>query len=260
MKPYFLSALLLLAAIPAFAQETPEAPEAPAGQPAYNAQQQAFLNLPKEDRDKYISHMMEARRFLGEKRVFEALDEISKGRTIFADDADAYVLYGSCQVELRAFDKAMEAFKKADELAPNAPGVRFNISEVYFVSKEWAKADAIYEELLKDGAAKGNLLGKQLLRLVEFKSLLCKIKLGKMEEAEVLSKKYDFLDDSPYYYYANAALAYSREDTLKAEEWLARARKVYRAPGLLETWQDTLIEFGYIEAFYGGDVAPVGEK
>jgi tetratricopeptide (TPR) repeat protein len=257
MKPYFLSALLLLAAIPASAQETPEAP---AGQPAYNAQQQAFLNLPKEEREKYISHMMEARRFLGEKRIFEALDEIAKGRAIFADDADAYVLYGSCQVELRAFDKAMAAFQKADELAPNAPGVRFNISEIYFVSKEWDKADAIYEDLLKDGAAKGNLLGKQLLRLVEFKSLLCKIKLGKLEEAEVLSKKYDFLDDSPYYYYANAAMAYSKEETLKAEEWLARARRVYRAPGLLETWQDTLIEFGYIEAFYGGDVTPTDGK
>jgi tetratricopeptide (TPR) repeat protein len=257
MKPYFLSALLLLAALPTSAQETPEAP---AGQPAYNAQQRAFLNLPKEDRDKYITHMMEARRFLGEKRIFEALEEIAKGQTIFADDADAYVLYGSCQVELRAFGKAMDAFAKADELVPNAPGIRFNISEVYFVSKEWAKADAIYEELLKDGAAKGNILGKQLLRLVEFKSLLCKIKLEKLEEAEVLSKKYDFLDDSPYYFYANAAMAYSKKDTLKAEEWLARARKVYRAPGLLETWQDTLIEFGYIEAFYGGDATPAAEN
>jgi hypothetical protein len=58
-------------------------------------------------------------------------------------------------------------------------------------------------------------------------------------------------DDSPFYYYAQAALAYESKNTLKAEEWLAIASRVFRNPAALASWQDTLIEFGYIKSFYG---------
>jgi hypothetical protein len=88
-------------------------------------------------------------------------------------------------------------------------------------------------------------------RLVEFKILLCKKKLGKNDEVIVLSEKYDFLDDSPFYYYAQAALAYDKKDLVKAEEWLARANRIFQDPNILAPWQDTLVEYGYIKSFYG---------
>ncbi len=93
-------------------------------------------------------------------------------------------------------------------------------------------------------------------RLVEFKILLCKKKLGKKEEVTILAEKYDFLDDSPFYYYAKAALAYDAKDLVKAEEWLAMAGRIFQDPNVLAPWQDTLIEYGYIKSFYGSDESP----
>ena len=88
---------------------------------------------------------------------------------------------------------------------------------------------------------------------MEFKILLCKNKLGKKEEVTILAEKYDFLDDSPFYYYAKAALAYDAKDLVKAEEWLATAGRIFQDPNVLAPWQDTLIEYGYIKSFYGSD-------
>jgi hypothetical protein len=92
-----------------------------------------------------------------------------------------------------------------------------------------------------------------LSRLVEFKILLCKKKLGLKDEVTILAEKYDFLDDSPFYYYAKAALAYDNNDLIKAEEWLAIAGRIFQDPNTLAPWQDTIIEYGYIKSFYGDD-------
>ena len=89
---------------------------------------------------------------------------------------------------------------------------------------------------------------------------MCKKKLGMNAEAATLAEKYDFSDDSPYYYYAKAALAYDGKDLIKAEEWLAIAGRVFQDPNALAPWQDTLVEYGYIKSFYGDDVGDdVGE-
>jgi hypothetical protein len=90
---------------------------------------------------------------------------------------------------------------------------------------------------------------------VEFKLLLAKIKLGKIDEARQLADKYDYLDDNPYYYYAQAAIAYHDDKLAEAERWLGSARRVFRNPNALAPWQDTLIEFGYIKSFYGTDLS-----
>jgi hypothetical protein len=90
--------------------------------------------------------------------------------------------------------------------------------------------------------------------LIEFKLLLAKIKLNKTEEVETLSKKYDFHDDSPFLYCAEAAMAYDREDREKAEEWLRICRRVFRKPELRVRWQGALNAYGYIPSVYGGDL------
>ena len=88
---------------------------------------------------------------------------------------------------------------------------------------------------------------------MEFKILLCKKKLGLDDDVLILADKYDYLDDSPYYYYCKAALAYEEENLIEAEQWLARAKRIFRDPNVLAPWQDTLVEYGYIKSFYGED-------
>lgn len=152
---------------------------------------------------------------------------------------------------MRDFDKALADFKGAAALSKENPSIDFNIGEVYFVTKEWQKALDKFDKVLKLLPPTNIALG----RLVEFEILLCKKKLGKKDEVIVLSEKYDFFDDSPFYYYAKVALAYDDKNPVKAEEWLAMASRIFRNPNVIAPWQDTLVEFGYIKSFYGEDAA-----
>ncbi len=240
----FLALLLALAPVSAQEAKPDEEP-----QRKVSPAEEQFRNLPQERRQEFGKHLQRASELFRQKRIFETLDELAKAEAIFPDSPDLLNLKGSCYVELRSFDKALEAFNRALEIAPDSQSIEFNIAEVHFVTKDWEKAHELFEKLSAEIPDDNLALG----RLVEFKLLLCKKKLGRAEEAAALADKYDFFDDSPFHYYAKAALAYDDGELVKAEEWLARASRVFQNPAILAPWQDTLVEFGYIKSFYGQD-------
>ena len=211
--------------------------------------QKEFLNLPEEESKEFTKNFGEAAQFFQQKRIFECLNALDEAEKIFPNSAELLNLRGSCYVEIRAFEKASAAFEKAIAINPKNSSIRFNIAEVLFVTKQWKKSHDIFLEISKD-IPKSNM---SLSRLVEFKVLLCKKKMGEDDEVVILAEKYDYQDDSPYYYYAQAALAYEDDKLLEAEEWLARANRIFRNPNIIAPWQDTLVEYGYIKSFYGDD-------
>jgi Tfp pilus assembly protein PilF len=247
----FLPLLLLLLLNSLHAQD-PKAPEEEKVTGLLPSQQE-FLNLPDEQRKEFAQNFGDASRFFQQKRIFECLDAITKAEKVFPDSAELLNLRGSCYVEMRSFDKASAAFEQAIKISPKNSSIRFNIAEVLFVTKQWKESHDLFQEILKE-IPEANMA---LSRLVEFKILLCKKKLGQAEEVLILAEKYDYQDDSPYYYYAQAALAYEDEKLLEAEEWLARANRIFRDPNIIAPWQDTLVEYGYIKSFYGDDAAGV---
>lgn len=238
--------LLLILLSPLHAQET-SSPDENVKQ--LLPSQKEFLNLPEEERKEFVKNFGEAARFFQQKRILECLDTLDEAEKIFPNSAELLNLRGSCYVEIRAFNKASAAFEKAIAINPKNSSIRFNIAEVLFVTKQWKKSHDIFLEIAKD-IPKSNM---SLSRLIEFKVLLCKKKMGEDDEVVILAEKYDYQDDSPYYYYAQAALAYEDDKLLEAEEWLARARRIFRNPNTIAPWQDTLVEYGYIKSFYGGD-------
>ena len=213
--------------------------------------QQAFLNLPEEWRKEFVKHLGEATRLFQQKRIFETLDELEKTIKVFADSPEIYNLRGSCFVEMRDFEKALADFEKARSFTKDNGSIDFNIAEVYFVTKQWQKSLDLFTKIIKALPPANLALG----RLVEFKMLLCMKKLGMDAEAAALADKYDFLDDSPFHYFAQAALAYDKKDLIKAEEWLAIAGRIFQDPNVIAPWQDTLVEYGYIKSFYGDETA-----
>jgi tetratricopeptide (TPR) repeat protein len=248
MKATALFSLLLLINPLSAQVQAPAAGPKPAAD-ALLPNQQAFLNLPEEKRKDFIKHFSEANRVFQQKRIFETLDELEKASAIFKDSPEIHNLRGSCFVEMRSFDKALAEFDKAAALSKNNPSIEFNIGEVYFVTKQWQKALDVFEKVMKALPPQNIALG----RLVEFKKLLCLKKLDRKDEVTILAEKYDFLDDSPFHYYAKAALAYDNNDLVKAEEWLATASRIFQDPNVLAPWQDTLVEYGYIKSFYGDE-------
>jgi hypothetical protein len=55
-----------------------------------------------------------------------------------------------------------------------------------------------------------------------------------------------------------AVLAFDNKDPDSAENWMARANRIFNNPQILSPWQDTMIEFGYIKGFFGGEIKAGG--
>ena len=210
--------------------------------------------LSKEDSIAYSNAFRRANSLFQQKRIFESLEALEEVDEIYAKNPASLTLRGACYVEFRAFDKARLVFAKSLKISPGNFNVRFNVAEIEFVTKNYAKALEILEPLVLE--AKKNKATETMTPLIKFKIALCKIKTEDLAGAEAIVAEADFLDDSPLFYFGKAALHYAKDDGVGAEKWLARATRIFRSPngGLLAPWQDTLIEFGYIKSFYGGDL------
>lgn len=246
-----LSSMFFLAAATMTRAETAE-PDAGQQSPS----QQAFLNLAEEEREKFAELVNETMRFFQQKRIFESLEKIHEAKKIFGESPELMNLEGSCYVEIRNFGRALDLYLRAEELAPDNPSIKFNIAEVLFVTKKWQESHDRFQALLPKVPPENIAL----TRLIEFKIMLTMLRLDRQDEAFILANKYDFLDDSPFHYYAQAALAFEAGDTLKAEEWMSISSRIFANPQVLAPWQDTLVEFGHIKGFFGDDAeADTGE-
>lgn len=211
-----------------------------------------FTNLPEQKRIDYNKYFQEANRLYQQHRIFETLAQIHEARKIFDKNAALFNLMGQCYVEFRDFPRAKEFYQKAADLAPESAPILFNLGELEFVTHKWQSCldqmTHVLTILPKDEIA--------LRRLVELRILLSNIALGNHAEAEALANKYDpLMDDTPFYYYAQACLAYRDKDEDKAQSFLLMALRVFRNPAILAHWDDSLIEFGYIKSFFGGTPA-----
>jgi tetratricopeptide (TPR) repeat protein len=210
---------------------------------------QNFMNLPKEQREEYSKKLVKAQNLFSQKRIFDALEKVDELDKIFPNHPAALNIKGACYVEIRAFKKANAIFEEILKVSPGNTNVQFNLAEVDFVTKNWQSAHARFTKLIPLLPSNN----KAMIRLCEFKLMLCQLKTDRVKEAIALKDKYDTWDDSPFYYYSRAAILYNEEDKEGADKMLSNARFVWRKNDALSAWQDTLIEFGYIRSFYGGD-------
>ena len=210
---------------------------------------QSFLNLPEKQRQEYSQILVKVQNLFNQKRIFDALEMIDALDKIFPNHPAALNIKGACYVEIRAFEKANAIFNQVLKISPNNTNVQFNLAEVDFVTKSWPSAHSRFTKLIPLLPAQN----KAMIRLCEFKLLLCQLKTDRVKEAIALKDKYDVWDDSPFFYYSRAAILYNEDDKQAAEKMLRNVRFVWRNDSALAAWQDTLIEFGYIRSFYGGD-------
>lgn len=206
------------------------------------------MAMPEDTRKLFNRNLYQAQQLFQQKRLFDALQVLDELDKIFKGHPGALTLRAGCYVEMRSFDKAYPIFEEVLKITPQSTNIRFNLAELDFVMRNWEAAHKKFSELTE-------LLppeNKGMIQLCEFKMLLCKLKTNRVDEARAMQDKYGEWDDTPYYYYAKAALLYHDEKTEEAKKILRDALFVWRDKNLLSSWQDTLIEFGYVRSFYGG--------
>jgi Flp pilus assembly protein TadD len=227
--------------------------------------------LSAADRAKLGQLLQDASTFVSGIRIQEALERLLEAKSIAPELFTTHNLLGAVYTKIRDFPKAREHFAKAVEIAPRAFMARFNLTEIDFVEDKHAEALAGFKPLIeklkeedkqireaaKDQrrpyteAERKGLVARadataSTIKLIEFKVLICHLKLGDQASAKAVLDTFNYLEDTPGFYYGNAAFAFQADDQDKAQQWLGSAEKIY-GRGLLEIYTDSLIETGWIQ-------------
>lgn len=239
MKSIFLLPMLCTSLLFAEEKEPLKAPE-------LLPYQQDFLNLPREQRAEFFKLLKLAQKKLSDKSVFLCFETLDKAEAIFPNSPELLSIKGAAFTELRMLDRAMETYEKTLEFLPDSITTQYNIGEVLFANKKWQESHDQFSKVL----SKLDENQIEFKRMVEFKILLCLLKLDREDEAQKISNQYDYKDDSPFHYYAMAAFKMHKGSPNEANDWVMRANRIFKNPNLLRTWNDGLLEAGYLKGIH----------
>ena len=249
MKSRFLLPILALAAFasPLVAQEPKKAVETPAasgrkGPKVDPDPTQALLEkLKPEQREKVKKAVNEASTYVAGIRLQEALARLSEAEAIEPGLFVVHNLKGAVYTKMRDFAKARSAFEKAEQLNPQSYHPKFNLAELDFVEKKFEKALAAFDKLLAHPQADDSTK-----KLIQFKQVICYLKLEKKDEAEKLIKSFSYIDDEPVFYMSHAAKEFAAGKREEAQSYIDSANRIYSAEALT-IYFDSFIEMGWVE-------------
>lgn len=190
-------------------------------------------------------------------RLQEALERLNDVEKAIGEFHIISNMRGAVYTKMRDFKTAREEFEKAVNETklkdPEGFHPRFNLAEINFVEKKYDDARKGFEELIATLAAKPKKPNneaeeandKSTTTLMQFKLLICDVQQDK-DPAEHMAKLDQYDNDSPAWYFANAAMAFKKDNKEEAEEWLASASKIYPKE-LNDIYQDSLVEVGWLQ-------------
>src|SRR5581483_6842788 len=132
------------------------------------------------------------------------------------NEAPTINLRGEILMQQEQFDQAEAAFKKAAKLDPKLREAQYNLAQIPFKKKEYAKARDRFETLYKrtPGGDKN-----QAAELIKFKIYMTLLLEGKESRAHAMMDEFQFTGDTPAPYYAQAAWEFQHNNPEKAADW-----------------------------------------
>jgi Flp pilus assembly protein TadD len=152
-------------------------------------------------------------------------------------------LRGEILMQQQQFDQAETAFKKAAKLDPKFREAQYNLAQIPFKKKDYAKAQERFETLYKrtPGGDKN-----QAAELIKFKIYMTLLLQGKESRAHSMMEEFQFTGDTPALYYAQAAWEYKHNNAEKAADWTGSANKIY-SPALNSVFADAFYDVGWMQ-------------
>ena len=152
-------------------------------------------------------------------------------------------LRGEILMQQQQFDQAEAAFKKAAKLDPKFREAQYNLAQIPFKKKDYAKAQERFETLYKrtPGGDKN-----QAAELIKFKIYMTLLLEGKESRAHSMMEEFQFTGDTPALYYAQAAWEYKHNNPEKAADWTGSANKIY-SPALNSVFADAFYDVGWMQ-------------
>ncbi len=208
----------------------------------------ALAKAPVEEKnpllDPKVTKLLDDVRLLHAKQqYFAALSKLSEAEVIVPDSPVLINVRGSIYTSMRDFAHARECFERAEKIVPDAIEPKFNKTELFFAEMKYPEAETAFKKLIADTPK----LREDLRHLALFKILVCQLKQGKIDDAENTMKSFTFMDDTPAFYYAKAALAFQKDDKAEGQNWMSKATNIFRADKNA-FYIDTLMEARWVES------------
>src|SRR2546429_124358 len=152
-------------------------------------------------------------------------------------------LRGEILMQQQQFDQAEAAFKKAARLDPKLREAQYNLAQIPFKKKDYAKARERFEGLYNriPGGDKN-----QAAELIKFKIYLTLLLEGKESRAHAMMDEFQFTGDTPALYYAQAAWEFQHNNPEKAADWTGSANKIYSS-ALNSVFADAFYDVGWMQ-------------
>src|SRR3981081_2238909 len=169
----------------------------------------------------------------------------------FVDEADGAEanqtatvnLRGEILMEQKEFDEAEAAFKKALKLDPKFRQAQYNLAQLPFKKKDYAKARERFETIFAQTPGGDKNQGAQLLKFKIYMTLLLE---GRDSRAQKMMDEFQFTGDTPALYYAQAAWEFQHNNPEKAADWTASANKIYSS-ALNSVFADAFYDVGWMQ-------------
>ncbi len=228
--------------------------------PTLNAQQRnntaiknlnrVFSNLPETDRLEYSRLTKKSMRYLANNRIFDALVTAHQMHVIFKDDPNSYILLANIYLKIQKYDSARKNLKQAEKMLGITPDIAFAYATIEFNKNNWNASIKHNQNFIKISSP---YTKKSLLEIADFKIFLALLSLDsnntKNKKLNIIHKKginhlkqkYTFLDDSPFFYYAQAAIKIQANDSNGENEWRRKANKIFSNSSVqLAQWNNAL--------------------
>jgi tetratricopeptide (TPR) repeat protein len=153
-------------------------------------------------------------------------------------------LRGEILMEQKEFDEAETAFKKAAKLDPKFREAQYNLAQIPFKKKDYAKARERFESLFEQTPGGDKNQASQLIKFKIYMTLLLE---GKESRAQAMMEQFQFTGDTPALYYAQAAWEFKHNNPDKAADWTASAKKIY-SPALNSVFSDAFYDLGWTQS------------
>src|SRR3989440_3016449 len=173
----------------------------------------------------------------------EALKELDAIDARQPDLAESQNLRGVILMRQGIYDKAEAALHEALRIDSKFWNARFNLAEIPFLKKDWTQARDRFQGLLSSNASE---LQGEATQLIQYKILLTYLLEGKENMVDSILAKFELSPDTPAVHYANAAIAFQRNNTKDAKDWVTAAEKNF-SPQLNKLFAESLYEVGWLE-------------
>lgn len=172
----------------------------------------------------------------------QALGLLVQADQLRPDQPDGWNLRGVILLKQKAYDPAQAAFARAAALDPGLWAAQFNLAEVLFQRKDYARARTRFEKLLTqtDRYKEGNKW-----ELVQYKACLSALLMGDEPAAvKKLAKLPASGGATPAFLYAQAAVNFHRKNAAQAQKSLAAAQSIFPV-AINDLFSGSLVQAGW---------------